>query len=353
MYLFTGRLANQKKFMTIADKTIRISPDVIRSEFKRILLNLGFTEHRAEQCAGIFTVNSLEGVYSHGINRFPRFVKNIKEGFIKPAAVPSLVNSFGSLEQWDGNIGPGPLNATFATDRALELALENGIGLVTLANTNHWMRGGTYGWQAANRGFVFIGWTNTEANMPAWGARDPRLGNNPLVFAVPYENEAIVLDFAMTQFSYGKMETYKLEGTQLPFAGGFNSDGDLTADPAEILKTWRTLPIGYWKGAGLSLLLDILATILSGGLSTSEISKKDAEYSVSQVFIAINLKSLPNFPAIENTIDQIISDYKRSDPVDSGIQIRIPGENIIETRKRNMENGIPVNRDIWQTILGL
>jgi len=339
--------------MAIDDQTIRIQSVKIRSEFERILLSLGFTEHRAAQCAGIFTLNSLEGVYSHGINRFPRFVKNIKEGFIKPGAVPTLANSSGSLEQWNGNLGPGPLNATFATERAMELALGNGIGIVTLANTNHWMRGGAYGWQAARREFVFIGWTNTEANMPAWGARDPRLGNNPLVFAVPFENEAIVLDFAMTQFSYGKMETYKLAGTQLPFAGGFNSNGELTTDPAEILETWRTLPIGYWKGTGLSLLLDILATILSGGLSTSEISKKGAEYAVSQVFIAINLKSLPNFPSIEKTIDQIISDYKRSDPDDSGIQIRFPGENIINTRKINLEDGIPVNRDIWETILGL
>ena len=36
------------------------------------------------------------------------------------------------------------------------------------------VRGGTYGWQAARKGFVFLGWTNTCANMPAWGAKDPR-----------------------------------------------------------------------------------------------------------------------------------------------------------------------------------
>jgi len=72
--------------------------------------------------------------------------------------------------------------------------------------------------------------------MPTWGAKDPRLGNNPFVIAVPYKNEAIVLDFAMSQFSYGKMETFRNEGKQLPFPGGFNQDSELTTDPAAILK---------------------------------------------------------------------------------------------------------------------
>lgn len=339
--------------MEFTERFVLISQDQMKSEFIRILRSLDFSEQKAEKCAEIFTVNSLEGVSSHGINRFPRFVNNIVEGYIKPDNIPSLINQTGSLEQWDGNLGPGPLNASFATDRAMQMAQENGIGLVGLSNTNHWMRGGTYGWQAARKGFVFMGWANTEANMPAWGATDFRLGNNPLVIALPYENEAIVLDFAMTQFSYGKMELYQLEGRKLPYPGGFDQTGELTTDPEEILKTRRALPVGYWKGAGLSLLLDIMATILSGGLSTHEISKQKVEYSLSQVFIAIHLKSLKNFPAIENSIHQIIDDFKKSNPEDETTKIRFPGENVVQTRKRNQEKGIPVNSNVWEQIIRL
>jgi len=325
----------------------------MKSEFFRILLNLGFTESKAEKCAEIFTVNSLEGVNSHGVNRFPRFVKYIKEGYIKPDAVPSLVHRTGSMEQWNGNLGPGPLNAVFATDRAMVLAQENGIGLVALADTNHWMRGGTYGWQSVRKGFVLICWTNTCANMPAWGAKDPRLGNNPFVIAIPYKNEAIVLDFAMSQFSYGKMESFSSEGRQLPYPGGFNRQSELTTNPDEILETWRALPAGYWKGAGLSLLLDILATILSGGQSTHKISHSEIEYAVSQVFIAINISSLQNFPAIENSINQIIVDLQKSIPENDATKIRYPGENVVQTRSANLKKGIPVNREIWEYILSL
>lgn len=339
--------------MSDTERNIRIPVDKMKSEFFRILLNQGFSEQRAEKCAEIFTLNSLEGVYSHGVNRFGRFIKNIADGYIKPEAIPTLVHRSGSLEQWNGNLGPGPLNATFITERAMEIAHDNAIGLVALSHTNHWMRGGTYGWQAARKGFVLISWTNTCPNMPAWGATDPRLGNNPFVIAVPYKNEAIVLDFAMTLFSYGKMETYRNDGKKLPYQGGFNSKGELTDNPESILETWRPLPVGYWKGSAMSLLLDILATILSGGLSTHEISDCKSEYNVSQIFIAIDIRSLKNFPAIANSVQDIIDDLKNSDRDNKSENIRYPGENVVKIRNENLKNGIPVNREIWDKILRL
>lgn len=334
------------------ETTYRIAPELMEKEFHRILTASGFNEAKASMCAAIFMQNSLEGIYSHGVNRFPRFAKYVREGYIKPDAEPSLLSSFGSIEQWDGNLGAGPLNAVFATDRAMELASVNGIGMATMARTNHWMRGGTYGWHAARKGFVFIGWTNTIANMPAWGAVDPRLGNNPLVFAVPQGAEAIVLDFAMSQFSYGKMETLRSEGKQLPFPGGHNSEGQLTTDPDSILRSWRALPIGYWKGAGLSLLLDILAAVLSGGASVAEISGSKVEYGVSQVFVAIDIRKLTNYRSIDAAISSIIADYKSSLAM-PGAEIRYPGENILKTREFNRKNGIPVRTDIWNKILSL
>jgi 3-dehydro-L-gulonate 2-dehydrogenase len=335
------------------ENIVFISPEQMKSEFSRILAKFGFTGSRADQCAEIFTLNSLEGVYSHGVNRFPRFVVYLRKGYIIPNAEPSPVSRAGALEQWNGNLGPGPLNALFATEKAMEIASNSGIGLVAMGNTNHWMRGGTYGWMAARKGFVFIGWTNTEANMPAWGAKDFRLGNNPLVFAVPYNGEAVVLDFAMSQFSYGKMEIYQLGGKQLPYAGGYNNKGKLTTDPGEILLTRRALPIGYWKGSGLALLLDIIAAILSGGLSTHEISHMEAEYALSQVFIAICINKLNNSGSVEKTVHDIISNVKESYPALSGTEIRYPGENIIKIREENTKMGIPVNKEVWQKILTL
>ncbi len=325
----------------------------MKSEFVRVLKKLGFTDERAERCAEIFTLNSVEGVSSHGVNRFSRFVRNIKEGIVIPSAIPALVHSSGSIEQWNGNLGPGPLNAVFATERAITIASSNGLGLVALANTNHWMRAGTYGWLAARKGFVFIAWTNTCPNMPAWGAKDARLGNNPFVLGVPYKNDAVVLDFAMSMFSYGKMETYSKQGRKLPYEGGYNTKGEITDDPGEILKSWRPLPAGLWKGAGLSLMLDILAVVLSGGHAVHDIKSCTSECGVSQVFIAVDLRKLHNYPSVDSAIESIMSDLHNSIPENPETQVRYPGENIKVISEKSLKEGISVDRQIWEEILSL
>ncbi|HEY8689109.1 MAG TPA: 3-dehydro-L-gulonate 2-dehydrogenase [Chitinophagaceae bacterium] len=333
--------------------TINIPSNKMLSEFNRILISRGFTEHKALQCAEIFTNNSVDGVYSHGVNRFATFVKMVDEGFVKPNNTPSLKSKHAGIEQWDGNLGAGPLNAMHATDTAIKLSQQYGIGCVALSNTNHWMRGGTYGWHAAKEGFVFIGWTNTIANLPAWGAVDNRLGNNPLVLAVPFNDDAIVLDMAMSQYSFGSMELAKMKDEKLLVNGGYDTSGQLTNNPSEIIASKRALPIGYWKGAGLSLLLDVLATILSGGLSTNEISKNEIETAVSQVFIAIDISKLNNHSSIPVMIANIINDYHQSSTEDEKNKIMYPGERVLQTRKNNLANGIPVIKKIWEEIMQL
>jgi 3-dehydro-L-gulonate 2-dehydrogenase len=333
------------------DATIILVPaNEMQESFTVILLKHNFTPERAVQCAQVFTESSVDGIYTHGVNRFPRFIQYIKEGYVQVNAVPTRDNKFGGMEQWDGNLGPGILNAFHVTDTVMSLASAYGIGCVALKNTNHWMRGGTYGWHAAKAGYVFIGWTNTIANMPAWGAKDAKLGNNPLVMGLPFKDEAIVLDMAMSQYSYGALEQSAMKNEKLSVFGGFDREGNLTNDPGEILSSISPMPVGYWKGAGMSLLLDLLATILSGGLSTKEISKKDVEYGLSQVFIAIDISKLGNHSLVSKTIENILSDYHQSVPLDESKKILYPGERVLNTRRHNLENGIPVLKKVWDEI---
>ena len=179
--------------------------------------------------------------------------------------------SFGSIERWDGRLGPGIINATKCTNRAIELAKLHGMGMVALRNTNHWMRGGTYGRQAAEADCISILFTNTQPNMPPWGGKDSRIGNNPFVVSIPRKQGHIVLDMAISQFAFGKINEYKLKGEKLPYPGGWDKNNELSNDPEKISLNERGLPIGYWKGSALSMVLDMLATLLSDGESTSKI----------------------------------------------------------------------------------
>jgi 3-dehydro-L-gulonate 2-dehydrogenase len=322
---------------------LRVSFSELMDILTRALLRLGFEPDRAALCARLFAETTRDGVYTHGINRFPRFVATIRNGTVVVSGRPVRLAAFGALERWDGNQGPGNLNAYESMGRALELAREHGVGCVALSHTNHWMRGGSYGWQAADAGMIGICWTNTLANLSPWGATDARIGNNPLTVAVPRPQGHIVLDMAMSQFSYGALESYRQRGEMLPVDGGFDAQGRLTRDPAAIEASNRPLPIGYWKGSGLSLALDLMAALLSGGLSTIHILQDPLrEFGISQVFLAFNLPAVDPSGASAPMADEIVR-FVQLPPGSKGERIRYPGEKTLSLRRENMELGIPVD----------
>jgi 3-dehydro-L-gulonate 2-dehydrogenase len=336
-----------------AASTIHIQYQEMLETLTAILLANKFAAEKAKQCAEIFTINSFEGRSSHGVNRFSRFIHHVQQQKVIADAVPECVHSSGSFEQWDGRLGPGPLNALLCTHRAMELARMHTIGCVGLAHTNHWMRAGYYAGAAAKEGFIFIGWTNTTGIMPAWGGISPVLGNNPLAVGIPFQPEPVVLDMAMSQFSYGTMEQASAHGALLPFPGGFTKDGALTNDPVEILDSGRPLPIGMWKGSGLAFVLDILAAAISGGLPTQKISARDVEYGVSQVFIALHIPSIDTQHRFAAVVKESVEGILQSLPADPEHPVRYPGATTGLLRKKNMESGVPVNASVWQEIINL
>lgn len=329
----------------------RISFEDLKAEFKRVLIKKGCDAATADLSAQLITETSCDGVYSHGVNRFARVVEYIDKGYIDLKAKPTRVEGMGAFERWNGHLGLGNVNAKLAMDRAIELARENGIGCVALANTNHWLRGGSYGWQAADAGCVGICWTNTQPNMPAWGARDRRIGNNPFIMAVPRAGGHVVVDIAMAQFSYGQMENKALRGEMLPVPGGYDEQGQLSSDPKEIAKTWRVLPVGYWKGSAMSIVLDLVATVLSGGRSVSNIGKLSSdEYSLSQMFIALDATRIAGQDYLTEAVNEVLDNLHASARVDAATPVLYPGENSLAIRNTNLAQGIPVDDGVWAKI---
>jgi 3-dehydro-L-gulonate 2-dehydrogenase len=324
---------------------VRVSFEELRQTLRRALLKVGFEQGRAELCARLFAETDRDGVYTHGLNRFPRFMEMIGKGIVEVSARPVRIEPHGALERWDGRAGAGNLNAYEAMARALELSRQHGMGCVALRNTNHWMRGGSYGWQAAEAGALAFCWTNTLPNLPPWGSSRPLLGNNPLVIAVPRPAGHVVLDMAMSQFSYGSLAAYRSRGEQLPVAGGFDAAGRLTQDPGAVEESGRPLPIGFWKGSGLALLLDMAAALLSAGLATHQIPADPLEETrLSQVFLAFDLSTFGG------TESHIADDIIESLHAGGGEGVRYPGERTLQIRSENLEKGIPVEPAVWEKV---
>jgi 3-dehydro-L-gulonate 2-dehydrogenase len=333
---------------------LRVPYDDLFDALQRAMRRLGMADDRATLCARLFAETTRDGVYTHGLNRFPRFAESVANGSVDVNAEPTKTAGFGSFERWDGHGGVGNLNASACMQRAITLAKQYGIGGVALANTNHWMRGGSYGLQAVEQGLFAICWTNTLANLPAWGATSPTIGNNPLIIAVPRPGGHVVLDMATSQFSYGMLAAYSKRGQPLPVDGGFDSAGNLTKDAAAIEASQRPLPIGYWKGSGLSLVLDMLAAMLSGGHATHQIPLDPLrETGLSQIFLAIDPGNLIHTQDMAQIAEGVLNSLREATPVDPSKPVRYPGEQTLQLREENLRLGVPVDPEIWAKLNAL
>jgi 3-dehydro-L-gulonate 2-dehydrogenase len=143
-----------------------------------------------------------------------------------------------------------------------------------------------------------------------------------------------------------------MKNQRLPFPGGFDQEGNLTDIPGEIEQTRRILPMGYWKGSGFAILLDVIAALLSGGLTTAAIDQygKGSCGSCCQVFIAIDPLKINTREFIDHALEQTISQIKESSPANDGGEIFYPGEQSLKTRSENMELGIPVDDGVWAKV---
>lgn len=332
---------------------MKVTFEQLKEAFNRVLCSRGVKADTADACAEMFARTTESGGYSHGVNRFPRFIQQLDQGDIIADAQPERMISLGAIEQWDARRSIGNLTAKKMMDRAIELASDHGIGLVALRNANHWMRGGSYGWQAAERGYIGICWTNSIAVMPPWGSKECRIGTNPLIIAIP-GNPITMIDMSMSMFSYGMLEVNRLAGRALPVDGGFDNDGNLTREPGIIEQNRRILPMGYWKGSGLSIVLDMIATLLSDGASVAEVTQDNSdEYGVSQIFIAIEVDKLIDGATHEAKLQRIIDFVTSAERADENVAIRLPGHEFTHLLEANRRNGITIDDRVWAKIQAL
>jgi len=332
----------------------RVAFAELQERIERVLVGLGLGAERAALGARLIAETDRDGVKTHGVARLPRFAQWVRDGAIVADAEPRCVAKFGAIERWVGGRGPGNLAAYAAMQRAMEIAKEQGLGCVALADTSHWMRAGTYGWQAAEAGFAAMCWTNTMPNLPPWGAKSAALGNNPLVVAIPNATQPIVLDMAMSQFSYGTLASYRARGETLPVPGGYDEEGLLTTNAAAIERTQRALPIGFWKGSGLSFVLDVLAAMLSGGIATHQLPADPAkEVGVSQVLLAIAPESLSTMEEMNRVVRGAIEGVHGATPIEAGRPARYPGESTLRVREESLRVGVAVEDAAWDAFVQL
>ena len=251
----TPKASSEKRFP--AGQLLNIAGDVLGA--------LGVPQDLAALTAGSLVLANQLGHDSHGIQRLLPYSASIIDGQIQAAARPFLAGARGAVGTIDGQWGLGQPAARLATDTAIGLARDHGIGAVTITNCNHIGRLGEYVEMMASTGCIGWAMCNSGAIVAPAGGRRRTFGTNPLAWAVPVEGRPpLVLDFATSALAEGKVRLSLSRGETVAEGAIIDADGRPSVSPADLYDGGALLPFGGHKGSGMALMIELIGGLLSG-----------------------------------------------------------------------------------------
>jgi len=296
-----------------------------------ILSASGFSDADAAVIARVIAHSDFTGVYSHGLSRLTRYMRQIKVGALNKDAEFKKVLDDKALLVFDGDNGFGIVSVNKAYDEALVKAREYGISFASGRHNANIGCGSYYGWRAAKDDVICILGCNTYAFSSPFGGADRLIGTNPIIAAVPSSEEfPIVMDISTTNVAMGKIQAAEREGKSVPAGWGKDYDGKMTTDPS---KVFSLCPIADYKGYGLAVIVDALSTMLSGAAYGSDIglfSKLEKENTGFFMILIDPAKFMP-IDDFKKNVDRYIRMMKDSRKAEGVDEIFLPGE--IEFRK--------------------
>ncbi len=285
-----------------------------------------------------------------GLEKFFRYQRRVHGGGIIPAVEMTWLREGPSFALLDAAKGFGYVAAQRAMNRAIEKARATGIAIVGVRHSNHFGIAGYHALQAAKAGLIGWAFTNAAPEMAPWGSALPVLGTNPWGFAIPRaETHAIVLDMALTMSGKGMMRWYEREGRPMPANWALTADGRETTDPGAA-RDGPMLPIGEYKGYGLSLVSDVLAGVMTGALFGMNVFQDDSNYDVGHIMVAIEPQAFLTEAEFQERLEQLVAEVKAAPALDPQRPILLPGEIEFKRMEDRQREGIPVARE---TVEGL
>ena len=335
---------------------IIVSAPAHRAFSERALAAVSVPESDAAVIADSLLEADLRGVYSHGIQLLHRYVRGLRNG-INPTAEVSTVADAGGLVVLDGGGGMGQVVSVRAMSLAIERARSHGTATVVVRNSNHMGALAYYGMMAVEQGMIGVCSTNGPAIMAPWGGTTETVGNNPLCIAAPAgESYPVVLDMATSTAARNKIRVAAARGESLPPDWALDRQGRPTTDAEEAL-LGLVAPMAGAKGFALTVALEVLASVLAGGLTGKEVPRdalasSDVFYpvKVSHYFHAIDVGKVIPLDEFEARVDSLARQVHESALAEGTDAVYMPGEIEFLTRERRLVEGIPISPAVMSTI---
>lgn len=342
----------------IDENYVRVSKDELFSFVVKVLMKLGVPRGDSEIVADNLIMADLRGIESHGVQRLKRYVDGILSGGINLKPKVRIVREGLSYALLDGDGGLGQVVGYKAMKLAIEKAKESGVGVAVVRNSNHYGIAGYYALMAAEVGMIGISMTNSRPLVAPTGGVERFLGTNPIALAAPTKDKPFLLDMATSVVPIGKLEVYRRKGKPIPEGWAIDGEGNITTDVERVFNGGALLPLGGFgelfgghKGYGLSVMVDILAGILSGGTWSRHVKNTSEKHSeVDHFFMAINIEAFVPLEEFKEKMSRMIEELKSSKRHRDFDRIWIHGEKGFLTMETRLKVGIPIYRKVLEEL---
>jgi LDH2 family malate/lactate/ureidoglycolate dehydrogenase len=231
-----------------------------------------------------------------------------------------------------------------ALTEAMEMARDAGIGAVFVRHSNHFGPIAPYALIAAEAGFASFIASNASTTIAPTGGGEAKLGNNPLGFGFPNPSgDPVILDMAMSVVARGKIRDAETAGQPIPEGWGTDAEGRPTTDATAALKGFL-LPMGGYKGYGLSLCVDLMTGMLANAAYLTHVkswsSEPDAAQNLGHSFILIDTSRLMPAAALGERMQDFGTILHETRPSDPAVPVQLPGERELKKLCHARETGI-------------
>lgn len=331
----------------MTDTTARFARARLESFVAAALCGVGLPESDAATCARLMTQADLNGADGHGIFRLPQYVRRIKAGAVNVAPKVRIEREMAGMALVDGDNGMGHVVMQFAAQTAMAKAKTAGIAWVGVHHSNHAGPASLYAAMPLAEDMIGLYLAVGNANhMAPWGGIDMLLSTNPIAVAVPgLEEGPIVLDMATTVAAYGKVKTKAQRGEMMPEGWMIDREGKPLTDPKKS-EDGMLLPIGGYKGYGLSLVFGLLAGTLNGaalGSRTVDFNNDDTSVTdTGHTIVAISLAAFGEVETIKRDVDRVVRELRASRRLPGVDRVWLPGEQSQAKRIERERAGVPL-----------
>jgi LDH2 family malate/lactate/ureidoglycolate dehydrogenase len=333
----------------------RVSATQVTAFVTRAFVAAGLPEDDAQAVAGLMVEADLRGSDTHGVIRLPLYMRRLRAGGINAEPNIRVISDRASVALIDGDNGMGHLVMRRAVALAIEKAKASGIGWVGARMSNHAGPAALYVTLPLEHDMIGLYFAvGSNNHLPPWGGSESLLGTNPLAVAVPtLEEPPIVLDMAPTVAAYGKVRLKAQRGEPMPVGWMIDREGKPLTDPKRA-DEGHLLPIGDYKGYGLSLIIALIA----GALNRAAVGREVIDFvketgtatNTGQAIMALSIEAFMPPAEFKKAVDGLIRDIRQSQRLPGIERIWLPGEQSHAKRLDRRAHGIPMPKALRENL---